>query len=178
MDTETRDMDLVSYIERFRDKKRFEKFCKECGNYGNSWLCPPFERDPDFGAFDRIKIVVCRIPMPETTHTGNVMDILRGYIRETDDMLLRMEEETGGLAFGFSGRCPYCIECSRKSGSGCRHPEKARPSLESYGFDLCATMEELFGRSLEWASSCDGTIKEVTLIGAVAYQDKGETRSK
>lgn len=170
METEVREMELTSYMARFRDVARFEPLCRECPNYGSCWLCPPFEREPDFSAFDRIRIVACRLPVPQRVRSADVMEVLSEPRQQIERELLVMEGELGGRAFGFSGQCPYCKECSRRVGKECRHPDKARPSLEAFGFDLCSTMEELFGRRLGWASGPDDSLREITLIGAVVYK--------
>ena len=39
------------------------------------------------------------------------------------------------IAFG-SGMCKLCAECDP---AGCRQPERAIPSMESCGIDVCAT---------------------------------------
>lgn len=45
----------------------------------------------------------------------------------------------------------------------CRHPEKVRPSLEAFGFDISRTLSELFGIRLLWGK--DGVIPEyLTLV--------------
>ena len=37
------------------------------------------------------------------------------------------------------GGCGLCDECTKPSGIPCRHPDKALPSLESYGVDVYNT---------------------------------------
>lgn len=173
METEVRDVDLAWYIERFRDASRFESFCRVCPNYGKCWRCPPFKHLPAFEVFDRIRIVACRLVVDDGLVGSDVMEALRGTRVVIEEKLLEMERETDGLAFGFSGQCPFCKECSRKDGKPCVKPYKSRPSLEAYGFDLCATMEEIFGRSLVWTENHGDMRREVTLIGAVAYTTHG-----
>ena len=29
--------------ENYCDRDKFEKFCKECRNYGSTWSCPPYD---------------------------------------------------------------------------------------------------------------------------------------
>lgn len=43
-------------------------------------------------------------------------------------------------AFGFaSGPCPYCSKCNLEQ---CKHPGKARPSMEASGIDVYATVRK------------------------------------
>lgn len=170
METETREMALAQYVARYRDADRFAGYCRECGNYGRCRLCPPFARDdvPDFGAFRHIMLIAARFEVGSDVAPAEVMEYLRHERIRLEEKLLELEREHDGRAFGFSGSCPYCECCSRSEGESCRHPEKARPSLEAYGFDLCRTMEELFGRSLQWSES-GAPLRDVTLIGALIY---------
>ena len=52
--------------------------------------------------------------------------------------LLDMERKYGGRSFAYIGKCLHCSdnECTRNCGTPCRHPEKVRPSLEAFGFDI------------------------------------------
>ena len=37
---------IEEYVQTCVDVPRFLEYCKECGNYGNRWSCPPFREDP------------------------------------------------------------------------------------------------------------------------------------
>ena len=91
-------------------------------------------------------------------------------IRELNEELLALEKSLVGMAFGFAGSCPYCgeIPCARIDGEPCRHPDKVRPSLEAFGFDMSKTASELLGLKIKW--SHDGRIPEyLTLVCGVFY---------
>lgn len=97
---------------------------------------------------------------------SEAMALLQPARIELSRYLLEKEQESRGLAFGFSGKCHYCKECGRSQGVPCRHTDKARPSLEAYGFDVGATAEQLLGIQLQWGK--DGYLPEqLALIGAV-----------
>ncbi|MBQ4231187.1 MAG: DUF2284 domain-containing protein, partial [Salinivirgaceae bacterium] len=51
------------------------------------------------------------------------------------------------------GKCLYCGDkpCARIDGKPCRHPDKVRPSLEAYGFDIVRTASELLGVDIKWS---------------------------
>lgn len=77
-----------------------------------------------------------------------------------------MEREHGGMALGFAGTCIYCPEtekCSRLIDQPCRHPDLARPSLESFGFDIGKTTSELFNIPLLWGKD-DKMPEYLTLV--------------
>ena len=66
--------------------------------------------------------------------------------------LLDMERKYGGRSFAYIGKCLHYPdnECTRNCGTPCRHPEKVRPSLEAFGFDISKTLSELFNIELLW----------------------------
>ena len=37
---------VAEYLRACVDVEKFLGFCRECGNYGRRWSCPPFEFDP------------------------------------------------------------------------------------------------------------------------------------
>ena len=41
----TAELPAAAYVARFRDAERVGGYCRECGNYGRSWGCPPFGFD-------------------------------------------------------------------------------------------------------------------------------------
>ena len=58
----------------------------------------------------------------------------------------------GSLAC-YAGTCHLCPDdtCTRITGQPCRHPHLIRHSLESFGFDLGRTAEELLHIPLVWS---------------------------
>ncbi|MDE6415609.1 MAG: DUF2284 domain-containing protein [Duncaniella sp.] len=164
------------YIRRFRDTDKFMKSCRECGNFGCSWACPPFSNDTveELLQYDSVLIVVTRmIPERKDIPLAEVYDFMRPERLRLDRMMLDMEREKGGRYLAFSGTCLYCPEgtCTRKSGNPCRHPESVRPSLEAYGFDVGRTVADLFDFEIKW--SCDGYIPEyLTIVSALFYKEE------
>ena len=78
--------------------------------------------------------------------------------------LLEMERKYGGRGFAYVGKCLYCSgsECTRKRNRPCLHPDKVRPSLEAFGFDIGRTLSELFGIRLLWGK--DGILPEYLML--------------
>lgn len=172
---ESRIIPVADYIRGYRDAERIGGYCRQCGNYGRLWSCPPFDFDVDaaISKWRNVLIVACRIEIPKG---NNGMAELRDVRRKLERKLLDLEASVGGLAFGFSGECLHCQACSRPSGIICRHPESVRPALEAYGFDVCRTISDLFGFSLEW--SADGSIpRHLTLVGALFHNADPDNES-
>ena len=173
----TKGIAMAEYMAGNRDVRYFIELCKQCRNYGNSWLCPPFEFDVD----DRLKrwntamIVLFRFERPKEADTPeSVKALFREHRIEMEKRLLELERKYGGLAVGLSGECPLCDECARMKGAKCVHPDKSRPSLESFGFDIGKTMEALFGVQIEWAK--EGKLPQIfSLVGALFHNQSPGT---
>lgn len=170
IEIKTAEIPVSEYISGYRDSVRINALCRQCRNYGKVWMCPPFVFDADarLSRWSDALIVACsfHIQPGATLETG--MEKLRATRKILEENLLRYENEVGGLAFGFSGECLHCKECTRAQGRECRHPELVRPALEAYGFDVGKTVSELLGIQLQWAPK--GKLPEViTLVGAVFY---------
>ena len=103
-----------------------------CSGYARSLCCPPYS------------------PAPSETRS-----ILDGYTKAvlihrkekgTKDIIVTLEREAflAGFykAFSFgSGPCRLC-RAACAFDEGCRHPEKARPSMEACGIDVFATVRK------------------------------------
>lgn len=161
------------YMRDYKDAAYFIELCKQCGNYGKSWACPPFEFDADtrLEQWCNALIVACRFELPGGDHSvSEAMPLLRENRIELEERLLALEKEYGGLAFGFSGECLHCRHCARGKGVRCIHPDKVRPAIEAYGFNVSKTMDKLFGISIEWAK--DGVLPHtLTLVGALFHNE-------
>lgn len=154
---------VADYVEEYRDVERFVGYCKECENYGTEWVCPPFDYEPldVMGRYEFLKVVGAVVYIDEQTrHLPTTADeqrelsykIMYGAREKIDDQLLELESRYDGLAF-FAGSCHLCPkgECSRRLGKKCLYPDKARSSLEAYGFDISKTTSQLLGIELKWS---------------------------
>ncbi len=158
---------VEDYIARFRRAGYFLELCRECRNFSRRYGCPPF----DYDVAERIShyttatiIGVQIIPEEKRLPLDMAQELMEPVIRHITGELLAQEKQTGGLSFGFAGGCMLCgnSPCARVSGQPCRHPDMVRPSLESYGFDLSRTAEELLGMPLLW--STDGYIPDYLML--------------
>lgn len=163
----TANIGVDEYIARFRDEKRFIGLCKQCPNYGNSWGCPPFDFDTgDFLRQYRYAHLMATkiVPTEKGIPIDRTQELVRPERQRIEKGLLEMERRYGGRAFAYVGKCLYChsAECTRKCGRPCRHPDKVRPSLEAFGFDIDRTLAELFGIKLLWGK--DGILPEYLVL--------------
>ena len=167
------EIDAATYIADFRRANYFMQFCRECGNYGHRYGCPPFDYDPlsVIAPYQKVRIIGVKIvPNDGNLPLSVANTLMLPVIRELNEELLALEKSLGGVAFGFAGSCPYCgeIPCARIDGEPCRHPDKVRPSLEAFGFDMSKTASDLIGLEINW--SHDGRIPEyLTLVCGVFY---------
>ena len=85
-----------------------------------------------------------------------------------------MERKYGGRSFAYIGKCLHCPnnECTRNCGTPCRHPEKVRPSLEAFGFDIAKTLSELFNIELLWGK--DGKLPEYLVLVSGFFHNEYE----
>lgn len=152
---------LADYCRDYRDEKQFIAYCKECSQYGHLWCCPPFDFDTTakiapyrYAYIIGIRVAVdphLRETVKDPVTIGEMAEFLtRDFRRYMDHIILGLEKAVpGSLAF-HAGRCYLCDYCARLFDKPCRHPSQMRPSLESYGFDVAKTTENLLGFKLEW----------------------------
>jgi predicted metal-binding protein len=104
------------------------KCCYGCAGYQSSLMCPPFTPQPAqtremLDQFKRAVLFEAGRGKPKKIALALEKKLfLQGFYK----------------AFGLgSGPCNLCESCAFEE--GCRHPEAARPSLESVGVDVFAT---------------------------------------
>ena len=172
-------VDAREYVHDYRDTPKFLALCRECRGYGNCWACPPFSHDTEaeLATYRRATIIATKIPIEnhESRPLTDAQAILRPVRRQLEVSFRRLEtyhnenpEAPKAKAFAFAGKCLYCEECTRPTGKPCRHPDKVRPSLEAYGFDLTATLNNYFHLPLLWGK--EGHLPPyLTLIAALFH---------
>lgn len=152
----TAQLPVAEYIARFRRADYFLSLCRECQNFGRRYGCPPF----DYDVVERMQhystatiIGVQIVPEEKNLPLSIAQELMAPVIRDLMEELLEEEKRTSGLSFGFAGGCTLCgdIPCARITDEPCRHPDRVRSSLESYGFDLAKTSEELFNVPILWS---------------------------
>lgn len=164
------------YVSRFHRPERFSKSCGQCPNFGKSWTCPPFEENQKafFHKYPELLLTATKvIPFNTQIPFNESRRLLRPERVRIQNKLLAMEKEWGGVSVSYVGECLYCGDnkCSRIHGFPCRHPEKARTSLEALGFDLVASVRELFGIDILWSDN--GYIPEyLLLVSGLFYKSR------
>lgn len=168
-----REVVAEDFVGRFRDEERMIRLCMECPSYGRSWGCPPFDFDTSevLSRYRYARIIATRFSLEDKRKDWDeVRNGLRPLRLRHEAELRDLEGLCDGRAFSFVGECLHCGEetCSRLQGLPCRHPDKLRPSLESFGFDLTKTLSELFGIELLWSSN--GVLPEyIVLVSALFH---------
>ena len=141
----TDNLDLIDFIEfdpsMINSEERIRKYCYEniCGNYGKHHMCPPLigsieEIRKKLSHYDKAFLVRYSV---DVDVTGDKKQVKRSKI-DFHKKILELEksfqrEDVWGLV---GGSCSFCIECKAVNNEPCKHPHKARPSLESLGVDV------------------------------------------
>ena len=156
-------MPAGEYIRKYRDEDKFIVFCRRCNRYDRCWACPPYDFDISarIGKYKYICITGTQIvPDPSSVPTipaGTEKEVVIGLLTEVrlqlDSWLRWLETEYPGSLACYAGTCHLCPDdtCTRITGQPCRHPHLIRHSLESFGFDLGRTAEELLHIPLVWS---------------------------
>lgn len=170
----TADITVDEYISRFRDEVKFIGYCRECPNYGNSWGCPPFDYDTTviLRQYKYARLIATKIiPANNNIPIDRSQALIRPVRIGLERRLLELESKYGGRAFAFVGQCLYCGDkpCARLEGKPCRHPDKVRPSLEAFGFDIGRTLSDLFGIKLLWGT--DGVLPEYLVLVSALFHN-------
>lgn len=167
----TTEIPVERMLKAYRDVERFEGCCRQCNNFNKCWICPPFEFDTTelLSQWSTAFLAGIKVDLPQKTPPGwNVEEFLFEPRKLVETRLLEMEKEYGGISCGLTSFCRHCTQCSRPEGKPCRNPDKARPSLEGYGFDVCKIMETELNTPLEWAT-LRNTPRTMTLVGALFH---------
>ena len=102
-----------------------------CGGYGSNLMCPPYSPEPH--QTRRMLDEYRQAVLFEGPH-GKTKEIAAELERQ---VFLSGYYKTLGLG---SGPCHLCDACAMEE--GCRHPRQARPSMESCGIDVYATVRK------------------------------------
>jgi predicted metal-binding protein len=132
-------------------EERIRAYCEEnkCGNYGRNYSCPPHA-----GELDDFREKLKEFKRGYLLQYSEEMDTrkdLKKLLRSKDDfheMVLKLEEylrkqginKVWGL---IGGNCGLCRRCKILKGKPCKHPDKARVSLEAIGIDVVGLLEKL-----------------------------------
>jgi len=172
--------DVKSYIGNYRDPDKFIEYCKQCNRYTACWACPPYDFDTEqyISPYTNAFILGTKITPDNTlrnnteeqtkSHAYNLIEEVRKFL---DEALLHAERIYPGSKVFFAGTCHLCPigTCTRITGSPCLYPDKIRPSLEAFGFDIGRTSSELIGIELKWSSN--GELPEYFVLVSGLFSD-------
>lgn len=169
---------INEYVKDYRDTDKFILFCKQCNKYGTCWACPPYDFNTDnyILKYDKAYIIGTKITLSDCMgiecgvekNRLTAKRIITDVRKILDSQLLKLEKEVSDSMAFFAGTCYVCEpeDCTRTTGNVCRYPDKMRHSLESFGFDIGKTTENLLGIELKW--SIDGSLPEyLTLVSGL-----------
>ncbi|MCX7816090.1 MAG: DUF2284 domain-containing protein [Syntrophales bacterium] len=120
-----------------------------CDSFHKNLMCPPFVISVD--EFRRVLKAYKRGLLLQVTarigEKGNNREEVYTHARRLHEIVNIGEREAFHLGFRFAagfigGCCHLCEQCVAVEGSRmCRHPFRARPSMEAVGIDVQATLE-------------------------------------
>ena len=159
----------ADYIAGYRDAPRFEILCRQCPRYNTTWHCPPY----DFSTLEAVSqyrhvhlfaTKVSLTPQERQQDTAALYpQVMQRVWDITHPQLMRLEAQyPGSLTFGMACRLCGDAPCTRTKGLPCRHPDQMRHSIESFGFDMAKTAQDIFGIPMLWGK--DGQAPEYLIF--------------
>lgn len=125
---------------RVMDHEEFTRVLR-CYSHGilvQSSICDSPEKMQDFMNGESLGITEAETEYPMTIRKG-LNDLL--------DLICKLERDAVNMGYRFSaglsgGPCKLCDRCvGQKSGAPCKHPMRARPSMQAMGIDVFKTAE-------------------------------------
>lgn len=163
---------VAEYLQECVDPERFLAYCRECGNYGKRWSCPPLDFDP-LELWRRYATLHLTARVMITEKNMVLDDLMAGFQKEKQALLaelLKRERRTPGSRVLSAGTCLLCEHCRREQGEPCRALGQMRYSIEALGGDVAKTAEQYFHKSLQWIR--DGQTPEyLVLVGGLLTVD-------
>ena len=167
-------------IYRYRDTEKFIAYCKECNRYNACHACPPFDFSADeyLSPYQTACIIGTKIFLDKEainhyqgdSGTKISYEIIGAVRKELDNTLLNLEKQYPESKVFFAGTCHLCPtgKCAKTIGKPCISPERIRPSLEAFGFDVSRIAAELLNIEMQW--SRNGMLPEYfTLVSGFFY---------
>lgn len=150
---------VAQFVERYVDTAHYDTGCRGCDNYGQVWVCPPYDFSvPDYwGGFREVCLrgVQLRFSPEEQARSYDPEELAERlrqlFSRTARQMILRLREEYPRSDILTVGGCLLCEQCTRPEGRPCRYPEGIGYTLESLGCDVSTAAEQLLGWPLLWS---------------------------
>lgn len=176
---------MQQYLDEYRDESKFIGFCKQCDRYNRCWSCPPFEFNVTelIQKYNNIGFLATKIVFnvaSSSLSNGGIDNkhLIQSIIAEVrgklDIELLELEKTLENSYASYAGTCYWCPKesCTRIDNKPCRFPDKIRPSLESFGFDIGKTTTQLLGVELKWSKN--GELPEYLVLVSAMLSNASE----
>lgn len=154
---------VEDYLKDYVDVPVFLECCKQCGNYGRLWSCPPYDFDVEeyWRRYKNLLILGTKISFTEETLQKELdaeaeeLLLARVLGREKNalaEQLFSMEQKKPGSISLSAGSCSLCAAdgCRRLQSEPCVYSEQMRYSIESLGGNVGKTVSDLLGIRLQW----------------------------
>lgn len=177
------EIDNKDYIAHYRDAEKFIVYCQKCMRYNACWACPPFDFDVEayISSYKTAYIVGTKIVVDadvRTRYTGWEQctkvsyQMIEEVRKDLDKNLLELETAYLGSRAFFTGTCHICPaeKCARIIGKPCIAPDKIRPPLEAFGFDISKTSSQLLNIEMKW--SREGILPEYFTLVSGLFSNK------
>lgn len=150
---------VAQFVERYVDTDHYDAGCRGCDNYGQVWVCPPYDFSVSgyWSGFREVCLrgVQLRFSPEEQARSYDPEELAERlrqlFSRTARQMILRLREEYPRSDILTVGGCHLCERCTRPEGRPCRYPEGIGYTLESLGCDVSAAAEQLLGWPLLWS---------------------------
>jgi len=125
----------------------FRDICEKngCGKYGACYMCAPYVGEIH-ELMERVRSFPCGLMYRSAAVLEDSFDYEGMVEGARNHGLLSDRVQEGLQTFAgerflhlTSGGCHLCETCAAKTGDPCRFPDKALPSVESYGMDVYRT---------------------------------------
>lgn len=172
IDTFEQTISVADYLEGYVNVEEFLECCRACGNYDRKWSCPSYDFDPveDYWKkYDNLYIIGKKMILEED-EKENWETLMKQVKQQLTEELYAEEAKRPGSVSLSAGSCNICGEdnCSKKTGTPCRYPDKMRYSIEALGGNVGLTASRLLGIQLQWIT--EGQVPDYfVLVGGLLF---------
>lgn len=154
-----KEISMQELMGRYYEPQKFGAACEACPNYRQKWSCPPYDYEVEalLKSYSHCLLMgkKVRITPEEQALRGKEAEALMWQKiddarAEEDGKALKLEQTGENCLALAAGGCRICKTCARAENLPCRDPQRCRPSLESFGFDVGALAEKELGVPLVW----------------------------
>ncbi|MBQ9951756.1 MAG: DUF2284 domain-containing protein [Clostridia bacterium] len=140
-----------------------------CGVFGRCWMCPP-----DVGPIDELMDRVRSFPrgiwyqtvgeIEDSFDFEGMTEVSNSHAKLSQRILKNTPKDIRSLHLT-SGGCRVCAKCAKIDNEPCRFPDRALPSVESYGVDVYNTTK---GTNLKYINGAN----TVTYFGLLLFEEE------